>query len=169
MTLILSFSPGALIGMTSTIQGTISTTHLSIPCDQLHGNTSAATGMGLLEKKREKKPEINMKGDKSMEAAVGPSKWSKLPVINGKSKVQLNNTIDSRLTMQYDSSVQNGKESSVFKGRLFCFSNSFPEDRVISLNADFTSTIIIISNYVFFGRVCNIWISTAREVISFNG
>ncbi|XP_020411354.1 DNA topoisomerase 2-binding protein 1 [Prunus persica] len=120
---------GALIGMTSTIQGTISTTHLSIPSDQLHGNTSAATGMGSLEKKREKKPEINMKGDKSMEAAVGPSKWSKLPVINGKSKVQLNNTIDGRLMMQYDSSVQNGKESSVFKGRLFCFSNSFPEDR----------------------------------------
>ncbi|BBG95580.1 transcription coactivator, partial [Prunus dulcis] len=116
---------GALIGMTSMIQGTISTTHLSIPSDQLHGNTSAATGMGSLEKKREKKPEINMKGDKSMEAAVGPSKWSKLPVINGKSKVQLNNTIDGRLTMQYDSSVQNGKESSVFKGDYFAFQIPF--------------------------------------------
>ncbi|PQM37677.1 hypothetical protein Pyn_12723 [Prunus yedoensis var. nudiflora] len=95
---------GALIGMTSTIQGTISTTHLSIPSDQLHGNTSAATGMGSLEKKREKKPEINMKG----------------------SVKQYN---CGRLMMEYDSSVQNGKESSVFKGRLFCFSNSFPEDR----------------------------------------
>lgn len=114
--------------------------HLSMPADQLQRNTSAATGMGMLEKNREEKPEINMKGDGSMEAAVGLSKRSKLTVLNGKNKVQLNDKTNGLQKMKHDCNVQNGKPSSVFKGRIFCFSISFPEDKVISLNADFTSS-----------------------------
>ncbi|KAM1022887.1 hypothetical protein ACFX13_044495 [Malus domestica] len=120
---------GALTSMTNKVKGGILMAHLSMPADQLQRNTSAATGMGMLEKNREEKPEINMKGDGSMEAAVGLSKRSKLTVLNGKSKVQLNDKTNGLQKVQHDFNVQNGKPSSVFKGRIFCFSNSFPEDK----------------------------------------
>lgn len=117
---------GALTGM---IQGKISTIHQRMPSDQLCGNTSVATGMGSLEKNREDKSEINRKGDSSMKAAVRSSDRNKLPVIKDRSNVQLHDKTMGQQKIQHDSSVQNGKPSSVFKGRFFRFSNSFPEDR----------------------------------------
>jgi topoisomerase (DNA) II binding protein 1 len=114
------------------IQGKISTIHQRMPSDQLCGNTSVATGMGSLEKNREDRSEINRKGDSSMKAAVRSSDRNKLPVIKDRSNVQLHDKSMGQQKIQHDSSVQNGKPSSVFKGRFFCFSNSFPEDRVDS-------------------------------------
>ncbi|EXB60138.1 DNA topoisomerase 2-binding protein 1-A [Morus notabilis] len=130
---------GALTGMTGVNQGRISTAHLSIPSNQSSGPTSAETGMPLSsEKDREEKTEINMKGVnseinmKGVNSIAMTSKsfqQSHLPVINDKSKRKLNDESQAPKNLQRDTSVQNGKSSNVFMGKIFGFSSSFPEVR----------------------------------------
>ncbi|XP_015885769.3 uncharacterized protein LOC107421117 isoform X3 [Ziziphus jujuba] len=120
---------GALTGMTSINQVRISAAHLSVPSNRLPGNTSVGTGMpSSSDKIREEKPQVNMKGDSLMETVTRSSQQSQLSVGNIKSKGQIDARNKARPNIHHDS-VQNGKLSSVFKGKIFCFSNSFPEDR----------------------------------------
>ncbi|KAF3447039.1 hypothetical protein FNV43_RR12219 [Rhamnella rubrinervis] len=120
---------GVLAGMSSINQGRISTAHLSMPSYQLPESKSSGTGMpSSLEKSREEKPKTNMKGDSSAEKGARSSQRSQLPVVNVRSKGQMDDKNKAQRNSQHDS-VQNGKLSSVFKGKVFCFSNSFPEDR----------------------------------------
>lgn len=88
--------------------------------------TNPGTGMpSSLGKSLDDKPKINMNGDNSLEATVGSSKQGVLPI--------LNSVTNGRQKQQRDSIVQNlknGISSTVFKGKTFCFSMSFPEDRV---------------------------------------
>ena len=78
----------------------------------------------------------------SLKATSKFSEQSQLPVINGKgngqlmykkkgsNKTQHDSSVKNGKPTQHDSSVKNGKPSSVFKRRVFCFSKSFPENRV---------------------------------------
>ncbi|XWS21680.1 hypothetical protein CRYUN_Cryun30bG0075000 [Craigia yunnanensis] len=87
--------------------------------------TNSGTGMpSSLGKSLDDKPKINMNGDNSLEATVGSSKQGLLPIVNS--------TNNGWWKQQCDSIVQNlknGMSSTVFKGKTFCFSISFPEDR----------------------------------------
>ncbi|KAM3683038.1 hypothetical protein ACB094_12G115800 [Castanea mollissima] len=120
---------GAVIGVASLNQSKNYTAHPSISSDQVLGNRNSGIGLPSLEKKKEERSEINMNRDSSLKATAKFSEQSLLPVINGKGNGQLTDKKKGRQKAQHDSSVKNGKPSSVFKGRVFCFSNSFPEDR----------------------------------------
>ncbi|KAL4596130.1 hypothetical protein ACB092_12G142000 [Castanea dentata] len=120
---------GAVIGVASLNQSKNYTAHPSISSDQVLGNRNSGIGLPSLEKNKEERSEINMNRDSSLKATAKFSEQSLLPVINGKGNGQLMDKKKGRQKTQHDSSVKNGKPSSVFKGRVFCFSNSFPEDR----------------------------------------
>ncbi|KAF3974026.1 hypothetical protein CMV_002603 [Castanea mollissima] len=120
---------GAVIGVVSLNQSKNYTAHPSISSDQVLGNRNSGIGLPSLEKNKEERSEINMNRDSSLKATAKFSEQSLLPVINGKGNGQLTDKKKGRQKAQHDSSVKNGKPSSVFKGRVFCFSNSFPEDR----------------------------------------
>ena len=83
-----------------------------------------------LKKNKEERLEINMNRDSSLKATSKFSEQSQLPVINGKGNGQLMYKKKGSKKTQHDSSVKNGKPSSVFKRRIFCFSKSFSENRV---------------------------------------
>uniref|UniRef100_A0A7N2MR74 Uncharacterized protein n=1 Tax=Quercus lobata TaxID=97700 RepID=A0A7N2MR74_QUELO len=70
-----------------------------------------------------------MNRDSSLKATSKFSEQSQLPVINGKGNGQLMYKKKGSKKTQHDSSVKNGKPSSVFKRRVFCFSKSFSENR----------------------------------------
>lgn len=128
--------------MSSINQVRISTAHCSMQSYQLPESKSAGIGMpSSLEKSREEKPKINMKGGSSAEIAARSSQWSQLPVVNVRCTGQIDDKNKARRNSQHDS-VHNGKLSSVFKGKIFCFSNSFPEDRVSFLNSYFAGTVL---------------------------
>lgn len=87
--------------------------------------TNSGTGMpSSFGKSLDDKPKINMNGGSCLKATVGSSKQGLLPTINS--------TSNFWQKQQSDSVVQNPKNgisSTVFKGKTFCFSVSFPEDR----------------------------------------
>ncbi|KAB2037420.1 hypothetical protein ES319_D03G073300v1 [Gossypium barbadense] len=87
--------------------------------------TNSGTGMpSSFGKSLDDKPKINMNGGSCLKATVGSSKQGLLPTINS--------TSNFWQKQQSDSVVQNPKNgisSAVFKGKTFCFSVSFPEDR----------------------------------------
>ncbi|XP_023887123.2 uncharacterized protein LOC111999234 [Quercus suber] len=120
---------GAVIGVASLNQSKNSTAHPSMSSDQVLGNRNSGIGLPSLEKNKEERSEINTNGDSSLKATAKFSEKIQLPVINGKDNGQLTDKKKGRQKTQHDSSVKNGKPSSVFKGRVFCFSKSFPEDR----------------------------------------
>ncbi|XP_050255317.1 uncharacterized protein LOC126701251 [Quercus robur] len=120
---------GAVIGVASLNQSKNSTAHPSMSSDQVLGNRNSGIGLPSLEKNKEERSEINTNGDSSLKATAKFSEQSQLPVINGKGNGQLTDKKKGRQKTQHDSSVKNGKPSGVFKGRVFCFSKSFPEDR----------------------------------------
>ena len=98
--------------------------------DQVLGNRNSGIRLLSLEKNKEERSEIDMNKDSSLKATSKFSEQSQLPVINGKGNGQLMDKKKGLKKTQHDSSVKNGKSSSVFKRRVFCFSKSFPEDRV---------------------------------------
>ncbi|KAK4572702.1 hypothetical protein RGQ29_030934 [Quercus rubra] len=120
---------GAVIGVASLNQSKNSTAHPSMSSDRVLGNRNFGIGLPSLEKNKEERSEINTNGDSSLKATAKFFEQSQLPVINGKGNGQLTDKKKGRQKTQHDSSVKNGKPSSVFKGRVFCFSKSFPEDR----------------------------------------
>ncbi|KDP32858.1 hypothetical protein JCGZ_12150 [Jatropha curcas] len=113
---------GAVVGMIGVNQGKLSSVHSSICSDQLVGSANVGNGMpSSLENNREEKPGIKINAGKPLEATVRQSQQNLFSVVNDKKK--------NEKKMQLDSSDQNLKPLSVFKGKTFCFSNSFPEDR----------------------------------------
>ncbi|XWS25087.1 hypothetical protein CRYUN_Cryun27aG0041000 [Craigia yunnanensis] len=98
-----------------------------ISSNQSKSSVLTNSGIGMLSslgKSLDDKPKINTNGDNSLEATVGSSKKGLLPIVNS--------TNNGWRKQQCDSIVQNlknGMSSTVFKGKTFCFSISFPEDR----------------------------------------
>ncbi|XWS23683.1 hypothetical protein CRYUN_Cryun28dG0036000 [Craigia yunnanensis] len=87
--------------------------------------TNSGTGMpSSLGKSLDDKPKINMNGDNSLEAIVGSSKQSLLPTVNS-----TNNRWQKQQCDSIGQNLKNGMSSTVFKGKTFCFSISFAEDR----------------------------------------
>lgn len=93
--------------------------HPIMPSNVLQGNIHVRTGKtSMTEEKIQEKSEANVSGDRTMKL----SQKSQHCVANGTNK--------SQEKMRHDFMVPNGKSSRVFKGKIFCFSSSFPEDRV---------------------------------------
>lgn len=106
-------------------QGKESSVRHSLPSDQMLWSTNSGIGMpSSLEENREEREEIHMKGESSLEATAVPSQQNLLPALSDKNKTQLRMKKDFRVE-----SLQNMKLSTVFRGKIFRFSNSFPEDR----------------------------------------
>lgn len=125
------FPEGAFTDMIGVNEGRISTAHLNMPTNQSSGTISAGTGMPLsVGKDTEQNTEINMKGVNSMATASKSFPLYHLPVVNDKCKRQLDDENMAPKNSQRDTSIQNGKSSNVFRGKIFGFSSSFPEDRV---------------------------------------
>lgn len=112
------FAKGAVTGIMGMNQSKkSSSTHQSLQADQVVGSIDSIVVKPLsVENEKEKKQEIFHK------SMVRSSQQTQLPVVNNKTKVQQK--------VQHNSISQCVKSSTVFKGRMFCFSNSFPEERV---------------------------------------
>lgn len=117
---------GTVVGVIAMNQSKISSVDPSSYANQLPVSANYGNIMpSSMEKNRDKNPEISMNGDISQEVTVRQSQQN--PVVNDRKK--------GGKKMQHDSgdqNVQNGKSLTVFKGKTFCFSKSFPEDRVSS-------------------------------------
>ncbi|EEF42097.1 topbp1, putative [Ricinus communis] len=110
---------GAVVGMN---QGKVASAFSSIHSDQLLGSANFGNGKtSSLENSREEKPEIYMSRSISLEATVRQSQQNIFSIVNDEKK--------SGKKTQPNSSCQNQKPLTVFKGKIFCFSNSFPADR----------------------------------------
>lgn len=116
--------------MASLNQSKNSNVHLSMSSDHLLGSRYSGIGLPSVEKNREERSEMNMNVGGSLKSMTRLSEQSQLPVVNDKNNSQLKDKDKGRQNMQHDSSVKDGKPSSVFKGKVFRFSKSFPEDRV---------------------------------------
>lgn len=116
---------GTVTGLASINQSKNSISHLTMPSNELLGSMNSEMGLPSLERNREERSEISR--DSSLKAMTGQSQ---VPVVYDKSNSQLSDKNKGQQNVKHDSSAKNGKLSSVFKGRVFCFSNSFPEDRV---------------------------------------
>ncbi|KAJ0085046.1 hypothetical protein Patl1_08273 [Pistacia atlantica] len=116
---------GAQICTNNLNQGKESSVLQSTPPDEMLQSVNPGIGMPLsLEETRSERPKINLKSQSSLDVLAGSSGQSQLPAVKNRNK--------SRQKMQEDSTVQNlqnRKSSTVFRGKIFCFSNSFPEDR----------------------------------------
>ncbi|GMJ15184.1 meiosis defective 1 [Hibiscus trionum] len=85
------------------------------------------TGIGMPSssgKCLDDKCKINMNGDNCLKATIGSSKQVLLPTINSTNNVWQKKQCDPVVQ-----NLKNGISSTVFKGKTFCFSVSFPEDR----------------------------------------
>lgn len=120
---------GAASGLATINQSKNFTVQPSMSSDQVLGSRNPGIGLPSLEKNKEERSEINVNGESSLKSMTRFSEKSQLPVINGKGNGQLKDKKKGRQKTQHDSSVKNGKPSSVFKGRVFRFSKFFPEDR----------------------------------------
>ena len=119
-----------MIEAASINQSKNSTVHPTMLSDQVLGNRNSGIRLLSLEKNKEERSKINMNRDSSLKATSKFSEQSQLPVINDKGNGQLMEIKKGLKKTQHDSSVKNRKPSSMFKRRVFCFSKSFPEDRV---------------------------------------
>lgn len=92
--------------------------HPIMPLNGLEGNFHAKIGKtSMIEERIQEKSEANVGGDKTTKL----SQKSQHSVPNGMNK--------SQEKLRCDVVVPNGKSSCVYKGKIFCFSSSFPEDR----------------------------------------
>ncbi|KAH9757187.1 transcription coactivator [Citrus sinensis] len=106
-------------------QGKESSVRHSLSSDEMLRSTNSGIGMPLsLEENREERAEIHMKRESSLEATAVPSQQNLLSALSDENKTQLRTKEDFRVQ-----SLQNMKLSTVFRGKIFRFSNSFPEDR----------------------------------------
>ncbi|KAL5835768.1 hypothetical protein ACOSQ3_015319 [Xanthoceras sorbifolium] len=116
---------GAAICKNNLYQVKDSSIHQSMPSDQfLWGMKSGIIMSSALEASGAERPEINVKRGNSVEATSGASQPTLSPSLNGRNKSQQKKQEDSSVQ-----NLQNGNSSMVFRGKTFCFSNSFPEDR----------------------------------------
>lgn len=121
-------SRGAVNCMVSVNQGKSSVVlqPMPLPPDPVMTSGIPATKLSSsFEKNTEEKAELKMNGCCSVEVMVEPSNQRK------KLMSLVNDKIKDRNKLQHDSSVQSlqCRNSTVFKGRTFCFSDCFPEDR----------------------------------------
>ena len=114
-------SKGASMGMDGVKLGKTSTVQLISPDDQLRGATNSAFDITLVKSKDLK---INLNGDSSSRATVRPDKQSQFCAPNGKEKDPW------KTQLQTSNIIQDVQSSRVFKGSLFHFSCSFPQERV---------------------------------------
>ncbi|GAY52091.1 hypothetical protein CUMW_139280 [Citrus unshiu] len=106
-------------------QGKESSVRHSLSSDEMLRSTNSGIGMPLsLEENREERAEIHMKRESSLEATAVPSQQNLLSALSDENKTQLRTKEDFRVQ-----SLQNMKLSTVFRGKIFFFSNSFPKDR----------------------------------------
>ncbi|XP_031281662.1 DNA topoisomerase 2-binding protein 1-A isoform X3 [Pistacia vera] len=116
---------GAQICTNNLNQGQESSVLQSTPPVEMLQSVNPGIGMPLsLEETRAERPKINLKSQSSLDVLAVSSRQSQLPAVKNRNK--------SRQKMQEDFTVQNlqnRKSSTVFRGKIFCFSNSFPEDR----------------------------------------
>lgn len=105
-------------------QNKVPNVHPTMPSNELEGNVHVRIGKtSNIEEKIQEQSEANMNGDGTMKL----SQKRQPSVANGRNK--------SQEKMQHDFTVPNGKSSCVFKGKIFCFSSSFPDDRVCCKNS----------------------------------
>ncbi|KAL9446584.1 hypothetical protein AB3S75_014286 [Citrus x aurantiifolia] len=106
-------------------QGKESSVRHSLSSDEMLRSTNSGIGMPLsLEENREERAEIHMKRESSLEATAVPSQQNLLSALSDENKTQLRTKEDFRVQ-----NLQNMKLSTVFRGKIFRFSNSFPKDR----------------------------------------
>ncbi|KAH9691350.1 transcription coactivator [Citrus sinensis] len=106
-------------------QGKESSVRHSLSSDEMLRSTNSGIGMPLsLEENREERAEIHMKRESSLEATAVPSQQNLLSALSDENKTQLRTKEDFRVQ-----NLQNMKLSTVFRGKIFFFSNSFPKDR----------------------------------------
>ncbi|KAA8546448.1 hypothetical protein F0562_002813 [Nyssa sinensis] len=109
---------GVAKDMTGMKQGKTSTVQSKLPDDQTWGNMNSGCG---ISSEKSKEPEANRNNDSFLKATVR-SKQNDFCVLNDNDKGQQK--------IQHGSSHEiQEKSASVFKGRLFRFSNCFPQDR----------------------------------------
>ncbi|GLT55836.1 hypothetical protein SLA2020_289240 [Shorea laevis] len=84
----------------------------------------SGVGMSSIGKNRDDRPQSNLTKDSSMEATTGLPKQCVLPIVNNKSNGQQKKQSDPAVQI-----FENTTSSSVFKGKVFYFSPSFPEDQ----------------------------------------
>lgn len=112
---------GAVVGNN---QGRISTVASSMAADQLLGSMNTGSKM-LSEKSKQGNLGVDVNGDSFLEPTVG-SAALRMPSVNDKYEKAEQEVERCSSTLN----VKVGRESSVFKGKQFRFSPSFPEDRV---------------------------------------
>ncbi|CAK7346916.1 unnamed protein product [Dovyalis caffra] len=115
---------GAMAGMAGN-QARGSIVHPSIHSGQLLGGNNSDHSMpSLLEENRDVKAEMNINSSISLEGTVRRSQQNVFPVVNDPKKGSKRMQNDCS-----DQNVQRRKSLDVFKGKTFCFSKCFPEDR----------------------------------------
>ena len=109
-------------------QGKISTVASSMPADQLLGSMNTGSKM-VLEKSKQGNLEVNVNENTFPEPTLRSAQLS-MPSVDDNRKPQ-------QKVEQYFSTlnVKVGTALSVFKGKQFRFSHSFPEDRVSFFSA----------------------------------
>ncbi|KAK7275610.1 hypothetical protein RIF29_16729 [Crotalaria pallida] len=108
---------GAVTGIMSTDHGKSSGFHQSLQTDQVVGIVDS--GDVSLEKKKEEKPDMGINVQTVKKAMGSSMSKNELPI--DKFRVPK--------VMKHDSSVKKVKSTTVFRGKRFCFSNLFPEER----------------------------------------
>ncbi|XP_043703207.1 DNA topoisomerase 2-binding protein 1-A-like isoform X3 [Telopea speciosissima] len=111
------------VGISGLKQGKSSAASFSIPAVKVVGNINSESGISL-ENNRGHNPETNTKGSNYVESATGSLRKNMFLVLKDDSKAA------QKLRQDSDAAnVQDGKSSNVFKGKIFRFSSSFPQDR----------------------------------------
>ncbi|KAJ4965475.1 hypothetical protein NE237_017324 [Protea cynaroides] len=115
--------PRAAVGTSGVKQGKSSVASFSMPAVKVVGDINFESGTPL-ENDRGQKPETNTKGSNYVEPATGSFQKSMFSVLKDDSKLAQKLRQDSEAAK-----VRDGKSSNVFKGKIFHFSSSFPQDR----------------------------------------
>ncbi|KAI4337857.1 hypothetical protein L6164_016226 [Bauhinia variegata] len=115
------FAKGAITSVLSINQGKSTTIHQNLQTNQVMGTIEPGVVMSSsLEKNKEMKMDIGVNDHLSLKATGRSTQKDQHPVSNKMKGQQM---------VQLDLSVQNVRSSTVFRGKIFCFSNSFPEER----------------------------------------
>ncbi|XP_050213388.1 uncharacterized protein LOC126664850 isoform X2 [Mercurialis annua] len=118
----LNSGKGTVVGVNGMNQAKVSSPFPSIHSDQLLGSANFQNGMrSALENNREEKAETDTNGSIHANATLNQSEKNLSSVVNDQKR-------GVKKTLQ-NSSSQNQKPSTVFRGKLFRFSSSFPLDR----------------------------------------
>ncbi|KAE9595895.1 putative BRCT domain-containing protein [Lupinus albus] len=114
-----SVKGGALKSMLSTEQGKSSGFHQSLQTDHMVSIMDSRVVMPVSLDKSKEKPDMGIHVQTVSKALGRPVSKKELPVDNFK--------VPKR--MKHDSGVKKVKSTTVFRGKIFCFSNLFPEER----------------------------------------